>query len=351
MSETEKRRATRFVAGVNQYARGYVRAQRQAALDACYGRHDPADGATAVNLALRLQRRWRKVIYAYAKTLPAAPWLWRALDCPPSCGFFSPPSRPCLMTHLCPFCWSRAAASSRWDRLSGDKDATVAARRAPSVWTRVRDCLLPRDDMGRRPRTGRYDLVLLRNRLRVPMNWEIGGAIVESLPLVIDTYAGKARVAAPMRLPTREGLFSRIPVRAGVFTTLSIAPRLGGDRPEWEVNSRQLFAVEPGSPTLPPIDGLPYSCRVSRDPQIGYARAQVAALCTYPRGLLFGPGDAPDADGNLVKRSRSGFPDPAILGRYLAATHGRRLWEGYGCFRAPRAKETKPRRKRQSVRP
>ena len=102
---------------------------------------------------------------------------------------------------------------------------------------------------------------------------------------------------------------------------------------------------------LPPIDGLPYSCRVSRDPQIGYARAQVAALCTYPRGLLFGPGDAPDADGNLVKRSRSGFPDPAILGRYLAATHGRRLWEGYGCFRAPRAKETKPRRKRQSVRP
>jgi len=337
VSETEKRRATRFVAGVNQYARGYVRAQRRPrrrgnGREPCSSiakkmaegdlrlRQDPPGGALVV-ACVGLSAVLRFLFSTFPSLPDDAPLPILLVEgcCVVAVGSVvgrqgrdrGGPSGP-----------ERVDSGARLPAPSGRHGAAAAdgaIRSRPAAESPPRA-----DELGDRRRDRRVAAARHRYLRREGPGRRADAAPDARGALLAHPGPGR-RVHDPVDRP---------PARRG-------PARMGGE----------LQAVEPGSPTLPPIDGLPYSCRVSRDPQIGYARAQVAALCTYPRGLLFGPGDAPDADGNLVKRSRSGFPDPAILGRYLAATHGRRLWEGYGCFRAPRAKETKPRRKRQSVRP
>jgi hypothetical protein len=276
------------------------------------------------------------MLYRMASDRGMFPWFLSAMNCPPAFAYFSPHSRPCQRTRLCPFCWARAAAVF-------DEAVTGVKPPRSGVWSRVRDVVFPSNSTDptkpARPENGVFDLVLMTRRLVLPASWPVpGGGSVDALESVLGAYTGRPLVGCPEQLPSRSYLLDEIPHRVGAFTTLTLAPRGDG----WEVVYRELHAILPGAAVPGGSTVTGHSIRVARSPRIDDATALVGRLCTYPRGLLFGP--VPCDVGREPRHERLGFPQLDRIDHYLRAVEGRRLWEGHGIFRNPRKAEVKPRR-------
>jgi len=203
------------------------------------------------------------------------------------------------MPTLCPFCWARAAGE---------------------VWVGVSAFLFAPD----RPQVARFDLVSTERVIRLDgdlgplLRWRLG--INPGGPL-----EGRPGESIGLRRTEMDRLN-----HAAAYEVVAWRPTAVRANGEWQprmvASIRQLFALPEGASlgTLPRTAAVTRTRVVRhRSPSDVQAARLVAALCRYPRQLLL---------------PHPSMPDPTLhsagLRWILENRRGKRLWAGFGGFRA-----------------
>ena len=264
--------------------------QRHAAGYSLVGRGSPAKLVYRVLSLNRVNlQRWRD-----AGVIDAESYLKRA-NCRPAFARVHPNANFCYQS-LCPFCWARQAAD---------------------VWKLADRVLFPASPAGRRKQAD-CDLLLVH---RVYHGERLAPYAVDRRADLAAAFADRCSDRKGQRtIPGRGYELRHLPVLGALELTLvdvGWTQNENGWLGTWQVEVRQLLAVEPGA--MVKLEGA--TSRRFAQPGRGDVARVVGKLWRYPAGLL--------------RRGMTDEPPAAQwAARYLTAREGRRLAAGFGVFRA-----------------
>ncbi len=286
-------------------------------------RKRPTD-ARVISATLKLVDMWR------ARTLALRDHGWiaaqstgsskKAVDfmrnCRPNFVSMFPRTRPCSNRHVCPFCFSRGAATV-WDAVDSAFPDTTLPENARRV-RGVREEQSPPPALGVGERRGRT-LTLAQGKTRMAADGVKRTVIPVAervFPYHLVTMVSRSTFPTRESLPylvdsvcrTRGQIRDMIPFEGAVVCTTVE----GIKSPEWVLTHRYLMMVRP---EVDVPDSFLNQAFYERDPHPTRRKVMnaVARTCRYPRHLLFG--------------------DPGLTVRVLHAIRGRKLRAMYGSFR------------------